>query len=270
MKTRIASLPMYNFPEIRSALDTFWNRLKFHLKNEGVKSAPINLTHDSPVQSLWNDPDLFVTQCCGYDLISRYKDILVPVAVPHFSAPGCSGSEYSSFILVRDDNSVGDVLQMRGSVAVINGPESHSGMSALRHLVASRSEQGQFFSDIKISGSHIDSIDFIKRKLADVAPIDCVTYALLEKHRPQAVWGLRVLGRTFCAPAPPYVIRKSDEDPLAERLWNALSQTYDDPALRSARQNLFLKDVERVSVNYYEKIRAFEEHAANFDYPVLS
>ena len=270
MTTRIASLPMYNFPEIRSALDTFWSGFVVHLKKEGVKHIPAALVHGSSVQSLWNDPELLVTQCCGYDLISRYKDSLIPVAVPHYSAPGCSGSEYSSFILVRDNNPVADVLEMQGSVAVINGPESHSGMSALRHLVASHSHKGRFFSDIKISGSHIDSIDFVKRGLADVAPIDCVTYALLEKHRPQTVWGLRVLGRTFCAPAPPYVIRKEDESQLAERFWNALSQAYEDPTLRSARQSLFLKDVEQVDIDYYEKIRAFEEHAAKFDYPVLS
>jgi ABC-type phosphate/phosphonate transport system substrate-binding protein len=269
MKARIASLPMYDFTEIRPALDTFWHGLTKHLKREGVKYIPDSLSHDRPVQSLWSDPDLLVTQCCGYDLISRYKESLTPVAVPHFSAPGCSGSEYSSFIVVRDDNPATDVLEMKGSIAVINGPESHSGMSALRHLVASRSHHGRFFSDIKISGSHIDSIDFVKRGLANVAPIDCVTYALLEKHRPQTVWGLRVLGRTFCAPAPPYVILKSNQDQLAERFWNALSQAYDDPALRSARQNLFLKDVEQVATGYYDKIRAFEEHAANFDYPVL-
>ena len=261
---------MYNFPEIRSALDIFWSGFAVHLKKEGIKNIPLALTHGNSVKSLWDDPKLLITQCCGYDLISHYKNVLVPVAVPHYSAPGCSGSEYSSFIVVRDDNPVFNVLEMQGSVAVINGPESHSGMSALRHLVASHSHKGRFFADIKISGSHIDSIDYVKRGLADVAPIDCVAYALLEKHRPQTVWGLRVLGRTFCAPAPPYVIRETGQAELAERFWNALSQTYEDPGLRSARQNLFLKDVEQVTVDYYEKIRAFEEHAVDLDYPVLN
>ena len=260
---------MYNFPEIRSALDAFWSGFVVHLKKEGVKNIPAKLTHGISVQDLWNDPDLLLTQCCGYDLIGRYKDVLVPVAVPHFSAPGCLGSEYSSFVVVRDDNPVGDIMEMRGSIAVINGAESHSGMSALRHLVTSHSSQGQFFSEVKISGSHIESIHFVKRGIADLGSIDCVTYALLEKHQPQTVWGIRILGRTFYAPAPPYVIRKSDEYQLAERLWNALSQTYNDPALQSIRQKLLLKDVERVSMENYEKIRAFKDHATDAGYPVL-
>jgi len=270
MTERIASLPMYNFPEIQPALDTFWKGLSKHMSREGINNLPHKLSHDKPVQNLWNDPQLFISQCCGYDVTGRYYNSLVPVAVPHFSAPGCSGSEYSSFILVKDNNPARDIMEMQDSVAVINGPESHSGMSAFRHLVASHSFKGAFFADIKISGSHIDSIDFIKRGLADVAPIDCVTYALLEKHRPQTVWGLRVLGRTFCAPAPPYVIRKADETQWSERFWNALSAAYEDPALRSARQSLFLKDIERITVDYYEKIRSFEEYAASLDYPVLN
>ncbi len=265
----IASLPMYNFPEIRSALDDFWSGLVVHLKREGVHDVPSRLTHGLPVNKLWNDPSLFFTQCCGYDVVNQYSSLLCPIAVPHFSASGCSGSEYSSLIVVRDDNTASDVLEMKDAIAVINGPESHSGMSALRHLVASRSERGKFFSAIKISGSHIDSIEYIKEGSADVAPIDCVTYALLERYRPQSVWGLRVLGRTFTAPAPPYVIRKIGTLNFKERLWTALAKSYEDPSLRSARQRLFLKDIEQVSSNYYDKIRAFEEHAIKLEYPVL-
>ena len=265
-----ASFPMYDFPEIWSALDQFWSGLARHLKAEGIKNVPLKLAHGQSVQALWKNPDLLITQCCGYDVAYRYSTSLMPIAVPHYSAPGCSGSEYSSFILVRDDNSATNVLDMQGSIAVINGPESHSGMSALRHLVASRSSQGSFFSDIKISGSHIDSIECLKKGDADVAPIDCVTYALLEKYLPQSVWGLRILGRTFAAPAPPYVIRKTDDKQFSERVWAALSLAYDDAELRSARQSLFLKDIEPVSDKIYEKIKAFEEHAGDFGYPELN
>ena len=124
--TLIASLPMYNFPEIRSALDDFWNGLVVHLKREGVPDVPGSLTHGVSVNKLWDDPSLFFTQCCGYDVVNQYVSLLHPIAVPHFSVSGCSGPEYSSLIIVRDDNPASDVLEMKGAVAVINGPESHS------------------------------------------------------------------------------------------------------------------------------------------------
>ncbi len=250
-------------------LDEFWRCLAKNLKREGITNIPSRLEHGFPVRSLWNDPGLLFTQCCGYDVVNRYVDLLAPIAVPHFSAPGCSGPEYSSFIVVRNDNPATDIFEMRESVAVINGPESHSGMGALRHLVASRSKGGKFFSKIMVSGSHCNSMEFIESGKADIAPIDCVTYALLERHRPRSISALRVLGTTYQAPAPPYVIRKADEEQCVERFWLALSQTYGDPNLQSVRQDLFLGDVERVTIEHYEKIQAFEVQAAGFNYPVL-
>jgi hypothetical protein len=35
------------------------------------------------------------------------------------------------------------------------------------------------------------------------------------------------------------------------------------------RQDLFLGDVERVTIEHYEKIQVFEAQAAGFNYPVL-
>ncbi len=94
-------------------LDEFWSCLAQNLKREGITNIPSRLEHGFPVRSLWNDPALLFTQCCGYDVVNRYIELLAPIAVPHFSAPGCSGPEYSSFIVVRDDNQATDIFEMR-------------------------------------------------------------------------------------------------------------------------------------------------------------
>ena len=77
-----------------------------------------------------------------------------PIVTPHYGAPDCEGCHYSSVVVVTEDSEASDVLKMRGAVCVINGTESHSGMNALRALVAPVSHNGRFFSKVKVSGAH--------------------------------------------------------------------------------------------------------------------
>ena len=55
---------------------------------------------------------------------------------PHYTAPGCRGTEYCSQILVGENSAIGAVAEAHGGVCAINRFESHSGMNALRALVA--------------------------------------------------------------------------------------------------------------------------------------
>ena len=132
----VASFPMYNLPEVRLALDGLWKGMARNFRREGIAEVPDELVHGRAVRKLWNDPNLFISQCCGYDLVNRYADKLTPLAVPRYGVAECRGYLYASAIVVREDCPADDVLKMRGAVCVINGPESHSGMSSLRALVA--------------------------------------------------------------------------------------------------------------------------------------
>ena len=71
----------------------------------------------------------------------------------------------------------------------VNSLESHSGANALRALVAPESRKGRFFSRVRTSGSHAGSIAALVQRRADVAAIDCVTYALLDRYRPSCLAG---------------------------------------------------------------------------------
>lgn len=44
------------------------------------------------------------------------------------------------------------------------------------------------------SGSHRQSLRELQQENADIAAIDCVTYALLQRHQPQALAGLVAIG----------------------------------------------------------------------------
>ena len=128
------SLPMYDFAEVQGAIDSLWNGIVDYCEREGIRDLPRRVEHGVSVHDLWSNNQLLFSQCCGYDIVNRYKDRLCPIAVPHFDVRGCDGNRYASVVMVAEDAPYQDVLDMYGTVAAINGPESHSGMNALRHL----------------------------------------------------------------------------------------------------------------------------------------
>ncbi len=265
----IASLPMYNIPEIRKASSSLWSGIAKYLRLEGVENVPDQLAFHQTLHDLWSNPNLIFSQCCGYDVVSRFENTLTPLVVPHFDVDACADGEYSSFVVVSEDCQYDDVLEMRGTVVAINGLESHSGMSSLRELVASRHKNGRFFDAIKISGAHVKSLAMLRRREADVAAIDCVTYALLSVYQPNTLVGTRVLGRTYHSPAPPYVTRTDYGSTMVERIRTALLKAFEDPVITSARQALFLKKIKWVDAATYQKMSDIEEYATNLGYPVL-
>jgi len=265
----IASLPMYDLAEVRGANDRFWRALSKNMRQNGLSGVPARLVHDQPVHQLWSDPEMLISQCCGYDVIERYKDRLRPVATPNFSALGCLGENYCSVVVVADDCRFCDVRDMAGAIAVINGPESHSGMSALRHLVARHSTKGRFFSGVKISGSHLDSLDMVRRKIADIAAIDSVTLTLLRRYRHNIMDGLKVLGTTYAAPAPPYVVRANLGEDDVMKIRQSLLETFKDPALAACREQLLLKGISLTQQEDYWVHEAFKDHALKHGFPSL-
>ncbi len=265
----IASLPMYDFPEVRDALDTIWTGFVRHLAREGLSDVPRHLSHERALHDLWTDPNLYVSQCCGYDLINRYAGKLKPLATPRYTAPGCDACSYSSVVIVGEQSNVTELDQLRGGVCVINGSESHSGMNALRALIAPLNRNGRFFSAVKATGTHFDSITLVSRGEADVAAIDCVTYAILSRYRAHALAGTRTLCYTERAPGVPYVTRADIEGDVFDGLQTASRKAFEDDDVRAAGERLFIDGVECLPLSAYAAISKFEERAVRKGYPAL-
>jgi len=265
-----ASLPMYDLPEVRPALDALWDGLARHLTREGVAEVPSGLTHGAPLDALWSSADLLLSQCCGYDLLNPYAGALRPLATPSYRAPGCVGPAYASVVVVAENSPAHRLEDLRGGVCAINGWSSHSGMSALRALFAPLSAGGRFFARIEVSGSHRASLAMVARGAADVAAIDCVVHALLVRHRPAAVAGTRPLGHTAQAPAPPFVTRAAASVDTVARLLAGLFRAFEDRSLEAARADLLLAGIELLPLAAYDRIKGFERFAAQRGYPVLA
>ena len=265
----LACLPMYDLPELRPALGALWAALARRLRLAGVADVPAALEERQTAERLWSSPALLFSQCCGADLTGAWSGALVPLATPCYRAPGCAGPRYASLVVVRRDAAIARLEDLRGAVAAINQPCSHSGSNALRALIAPLARAGRFFGRIEVGGSHVASLAMVAGGAADVAAIDCVTHALLARHRPAALAGTRVLGRTAAAPAPPFVTRAGAGAALIARLRAALDDACADPALAEARAALLLDGIAVLPAGAYRRIPAFARFAARHGYPAL-
>jgi ABC-type phosphate/phosphonate transport system substrate-binding protein len=264
------SLPMYDLPELRPALAAWWAGLARHLARGGVPEVPPALAFGGSASALWRRPGLLLSQCCGYDLVGAQAGVLRPLATPCYAAPGCAGARYRSVVVVAEDAAAASLEDLRGGTCAINGWDSHSGMSALRALIAPRAGEGRFFGAVRVSGAHVLSLAMVARGEADVAAIDCVVHALLARHRPAALRGTRPLAESAAAPAPPFVTRAHAPPDLLVRLRASLLSTFEDPALAAAREALLLAGIEFLPAAAYLRISAFERYAARLGYPLLS
>ncbi len=264
---------MYDLPELRGAHETLWAAIAARLRAAGIDDAPATLAWDRNVDDLWSDPALLFSQCCGFDLVGPHAARLRAIATPRYRASGCAGGDYSSLVVVAADSDVAELADLRGRVCAINGRGSHSGMSALRALVAPLNEGGRFFSAVIESGGHVASLALLASGRAEVAAIDCVTHALLARHRPGALAGTRVLCRTAPAPALPFVTRAEIDDEIVETLRAALRGAIEEPGdatLAAARSALLLDGIEVLPADAYARITAFEAEARARGYPEVA
>lgn len=266
----IASLGMYDLPEIAAATDAWWAGLARGLRREGVADVPARLTRDRAAHVVWRAPDLLLSQTCGYPLMHEFAGRLRVVATPCYDCIGCDGPNYCSLIVVRAADVARPLADLRGRVAAANAADSQSGYSALRAEVAPLARSGHFFSEVVLSGGHADSLALVAGGRADVCAVDCVTHALLTRHRPAAVAGLRVLGRTVAAPGLPYVTRADAGDALVQRLRAAVFAALADPGLAAAREALLIAGAEVLPEGGYQRIVEIEKAAQANGYARLA
>jgi ABC-type phosphate/phosphonate transport system substrate-binding protein len=248
----IASLGMYDLDETREATDALWRGIARALRAEGAAGVPDALDRARPLEDAWGDPSLLLAQICGFPLVHGFARSVRVVAAPCHAVSGCEEGQYRSVVVLRE----GAPLELRGVVAAVNDPASHSGHNALFALA------GPVFSAVRVTGSHFASLAAVANGDADVAAIDCVTHALLARHRPRALEGTRVALATDLAPAPPYVTRASASDDDVARLRAALARAFADPSLADARDALLLTGVSPCDERPYAKILEVERSYA--------
>lgn len=220
---------MYDLPELRQATDAWWASLGPALRDAGFGKVPAELDRGEPLDTVWRDPDLLLSQCCGRDYVTHLRGAVDPVAIPVYAIPGCRPGTYRSVIVKRVDDARGDLLAFKGARAAVNYPGSHSGRVALAHALARAGAKDPFFADGVLTGAHRRSIAAVRAGAADLAAIDLVTWTLLAEVAPRELAGLEVLGTSEEGPALPFITRRGGE---VSKLQQVLGTVAVPPELR--------------------------------------
>jgi ABC-type phosphate/phosphonate transport system substrate-binding protein len=222
--TGVASLPMYDWPEVRAEIDGFFARLR-----DAVPELPEGLAHfesEAALEVHWRDPALVLSQTCWGPMCCGLARHVAVLAQPSYDdVPGGRGVRYRSAIVMRDGEAVPSPAQqdavipedIRGLRPAINGPKSLSGALSLAEDFADPSLPERAL----VTGSHRASIRAVAEDRADFAAIDCRTWALARAHEP-AAQNLTVVGWTALRPGLPFITSRSTPPALRSRLAEAL------------------------------------------------
>jgi ABC-type phosphate/phosphonate transport system substrate-binding protein len=266
---RIAALPMYDFPELVPVHDALWTAWSDRLIEADVLDSPRRLTRTLGHVETWRHPRLLVGQACEYPLSKSVADGVRLVATPRYAVPGCSGSCYRSAVIVRADEPADSIADLRDRRCVINELDSNSGMNLLRALVAPVAGGRRFFTSVGVSGSHRQSVAMVRDGLADVAAIDCVTFAHLQLLPPALAQDLRILCWTSASPSLPFITARSTTDSMLNAIRTSLALLIADPALAPVRARLFLEGVDLEPADDFRTVKALELEAIEYGYPTL-
>ena len=204
----VATLPMYDWPEVQAANDQYWNCLRDSLRDHGFP-APDRLERDVAATELWRNPGLVLGQTCGLPLVRDLLRHVSVVGTPAYDID-CGAGSYFSVIVVGRDSAYTNIEDLTGSRLAFNSHCSQSGFAALAYHLRNLARDGQVFSSTVQSGSHRGSIRMVAGKEADVAAIDAVAWRLAERHEAAAA-ELRVLAVTEPLPGLPMICARRGE-----------------------------------------------------------
>lgn len=204
----------------------------------------------------WRDDRLLLSQTCGYPLVSQLPAVQL-VGTFHYQAAGCSGRDYRSWLVARDKQPT--LADFNGQRAVANSPDSQSGYNALRFVAA---RQGVTFSQLLLSGGHRQSLAALRDSQADIAAIDCVSWALLARYAPDELRGLHIIGETPAAPGLPLITAASTSAARLATLRTALHQLVSDPTWRGVCHDNLISGFSSVQRDDYQDVLAWEQQAA--------
>lgn len=265
MSDFIAALPMYDWPEARAETDAEWAGLREVLRAHGIDAprqlvhrnadlppvpggicdaagsllAPDPATlppEELDFHALWLHPRLLFTQTCwGPMELGMGKHVQV-IGQPSYDAfEGGQGELYSSTLVMRRDAPnvpaprEGEARLpldlIRGKRFAYNSLDSMSGIIALTRDLEGAGESLAIFSERIESGGHRRSIVTVARGRADIAAIDCRSWALAQRFEPAAA-EVEVVGWTGRRKGLPFITSMSTPDALVAKLRDAVTAAF--------------------------------------------
>jgi len=254
------AFPMYNINHADT--EALYRAVQQLLADHGVAATGQNPAFAGEgLLAHWQHPNLVLSQTCGFPLMTQLPDVQV-VGCFHYTAPGCEGPFYRSLLVARAQDSDKTLADFRGRRVVCNAPDSQSGYNVLLKMVAPLAERGRFFSGVAFSGSHRQSLIDLRRGEGDIAAIDCVTWALLQRHEPELLAGLAVIGRSPLAPGLPLITAADTTSGTLQAIRDALKVLVGAPQYQEICSALFIGGFSEATRQSWEVVLDWRQEAA--------
>ncbi|ACI52145.1 conserved hypothetical protein [Gluconacetobacter diazotrophicus PA1 5] len=165
---------------------------------------------------LWRHPALLIAQACWGPMAHGLAAHVTVIGPGRYDGvAGGSGTSYTSAVVARratgpavapppDGRAILPLAVLRGRVLAYNAPHSLSGFLALRDDLHQAGAGPDLFSARVETGAHRDSIRAVAEGRADVAAIDCRSWALALRHEPAAAQ-IHPVGWTARRPGLPFI-----------------------------------------------------------------
>lgn len=238
----VASLPMYDRPELRGATDRYWALIRDGLAARGIAAPKALLRDEAPLIAHWESADLILSQTCGFPYRARLHGRVQLVGTPDFGNEGCAPGYYRSVLIARAEDPRTDFAAFDGAALAYNEGLSQSGWAAPIHQAA---KAGIRLRPGPETGAHRASVRAVAEGRADLAAIDALTWALVSEF--DDVSAVRVIGATDPTPALPYITAPGqDAGAIHDAVAGAIAAL--DPADRAA---LRLRGIVKIPASAY-------------------
>ena len=173
--------------------------------------------------------------------------------------------KYFSYTIVHKNSKIRNWADLKGKSYVFNETNSNSGYNMPRYKLVQLGAKSweSYFSKVRVSGSHEESIRMVARGLVDASSVDSL---VLDYDRlignPDAM-NVRIIEQMFPggAGAPPVVVSNKVSPELRKALQDALVNMHRDPAGKKILSKALLLRFDPPNDRNYDDIRRMEKTA---------
>ena len=191
---------MYARPEIDAANAELWGSVRDQLRADGI-DAPEMLDQNGVGYDYWENPNLLLSQTCGYPYRTRLRETVTLVGTPDYGLDGCPPGYYYSVILAQQSSPFQTIQDLQGATLAYNAKDSQSGYHGpMAHLAA----YGIVAMPKMQTGSHVASAKAVTDGHCNIAAIDAVTWRHMSRFD-EVTDALRVVARSQPVPGLPLI-----------------------------------------------------------------
>jgi phosphonate transport system substrate-binding protein len=173
--------------------------------------------------------------------------------------------KYYSYTIVRKDSHIKNWSELRGKTYAFNDMGSNSGYNMPRYKLVQLGAKSwtEYFSKVRVSGSHEESIRMVAEGLVDASSVDSLVLDFDRASDDPYATNVKVIEVLFegGAGAPPFVISKKVDMSFKQSLQNAMASMHQDPEGSHILKRALLREFMLPNDTNYDDVRNFEDAA---------